>query len=52
MLLRELEINIKNKMAENADYQAYYYRPVTGKYLRGYKQSSEEMKERIGFSNE
>lgn len=51
MLLRELEVKIKNKMGENADYQAYYYRPVTAKYLRAYKKASDDMHARMGFDD-
>lgn len=32
--LRILEKQIKSKMAERHDYQAYYYRPVMAKYHR------------------
>ncbi|CAH0552863.1 unnamed protein product [Brassicogethes aeneus] len=32
--LRELEDQIKKKMSERNDYQAYYYRPVLAKYYR------------------
>ncbi|CAG9838063.1 unnamed protein product [Diabrotica balteata] len=34
MRLRKLEKEVKHKMAERNDYQAYYYRPVAAKYHR------------------
>ncbi|XP_077295840.1 NADH dehydrogenase (ubiquinone) SGDH subunit [Arctopsyche grandis] len=47
-LLRQLEAQIKLKMGERGDYQAYYYRPVTAKYIRAFKESHEETVNRIG----
>lgn len=32
--IRLLERKIKKSMAKNQDYEAYYYKPVTAKYLR------------------
>ena len=43
MRLRKLEAEIKAKMAERRDYQAYYYRPVMAKYHRVAKQVAEEL---------
>lgn len=43
MKLRKLEKEIKEKMAERRDYQAYYYRPVTAKYHRVAKQVADEL---------
>lgn len=34
IIFRLLENEIKQKMAERNDYQAYYYRPVAAKYHR------------------
>jgi NADH dehydrogenase (ubiquinone) 1 beta subcomplex subunit 5 len=48
MKLRKLEKDIKDKMAERRDYQAYYYRPVDAKYHRIAKQVAEELKELEG----
>lgn len=39
--LRKLEKKIKLKMGERKDYQAYYYQPVTAKYLRVSKEASD-----------
>lgn len=39
--LRELEQAILKKMAERNDYQAYYYKPVPGKYYRAIKEQSD-----------
>lgn len=41
--LRKLEAQIRSVMAENQDYQAYYYKPATAKYHRVYKQVAEEL---------
>ncbi|KAK7789471.1 hypothetical protein R5R35_012246 [Gryllus longicercus] len=46
--LRILEKEIKRKMAERHDYQAYYYRPVTGKYSRVAKESADKIEELTG----
>lgn len=43
MALRELEKRIKEKMSENKDYQAYYYKPFTAKYHRVAKRAAEEL---------
>lgn len=34
MMLRAIENAVKDKMSERRDYQAYYYKPVIGKYHR------------------
>lgn len=47
--LRKLERRIKDKMAERKDYVAYYYQPVTAKYLRVSKEASEHVKSTWGF---
>lgn len=39
--LRKLAKKIQNKMAERKDYQAYYYQPVTAKYLRVSKEAAD-----------
>lgn len=39
--LRLLEHKVRAKMAERHDYQAYYYRPVTAKYLRVSKEAAD-----------
>ncbi|RZC36288.1 NDUF B5 domain containing protein [Asbolus verrucosus] len=41
MQLRKLEKEIKKKMAERHDYQAYYYRPVMAKYHRISREASD-----------
>lgn len=46
--LRKLEAEIVKKMAERADYQAYYYKPLVNKYLRINKKTGEELIERMG----
>jgi NADH dehydrogenase (ubiquinone) 1 beta subcomplex subunit 5 len=43
MEIRKLEQDIKDKMAERKDYQAYYYRPVIAKYHRIAKEASDEL---------
>ncbi|KAG5677396.1 hypothetical protein PVAND_007159 [Polypedilum vanderplanki] len=43
MKIRKLEKEIKEKMAERRDYQAYYYRPVIAKYHRVAKQVADEL---------
>lgn len=43
MKLRKLEREIKNKMAERHDYQAYYYRPAVAKYHRVAKEVADEL---------
>lgn len=48
MKLRELEKQIKAKMAERQDYQAYYYRPMVNKYLRRDKEMGDEAHDRLG----
>lgn len=40
--IRLLERDIKEKMAEKSDYEAYYYRPVTAKYHRYQKSVTEK----------
>lgn len=42
-MLRRIENEIKAKMAERNDYQAYYYRPAMGKYHRIAKEEKEKM---------
>ncbi|XP_044262606.1 NADH dehydrogenase [ubiquinone] 1 beta subcomplex subunit 5, mitochondrial [Tribolium madens] len=39
--LRKLEKQIKEKIAERRDYQAYYYRPVMAKYHRVQREASD-----------
>lgn len=43
MAVRKLEAEIREKMAERNDFQAYYYRPVTAKYHRVAKQAADEL---------
>lgn len=43
IMLRRIENEIKAKMAERNDYQAYYYRPAMGKYHRIAKEEKEKM---------
>ncbi|XP_065157592.1 NADH dehydrogenase [ubiquinone] 1 beta subcomplex subunit 5, mitochondrial isoform X2 [Atheta coriaria] len=40
-LIRKLEVEIKEKMKERQDYQAYYYRPITAKYHRATRDTAE-----------
>lgn len=40
-LLRLLYRDVKKKMEERKDYQAYYYRPVTSKYLKVSKEAAD-----------
>lgn len=42
-LLRLLERDVFHKIKERKDYKAYYYVPVTAKYLRVSKDSMEEI---------
>lgn len=46
--LRKLEKQIKDKMAERKDYQAYYYQPVTAKYLRVSKEAADHVRSTWG----
>lgn len=39
--MRKLEADVHKKMAENSDYQAYYYRPVIAKYHRVSKEAAD-----------
>ena len=39
--LRRIEHEVKDKMSERHDYQAYYYRPAVAKYHRISKESAE-----------
>lgn len=39
--MKKLEKKILAKMSERQDYQAYYYQPVTAKYLRVSKEASD-----------
>lgn len=48
MELRQLEKDIKAKMAERRDYQAYYYRPIIAKYHRVAKEVAEELEALAG----
>lgn len=48
--MRKLEAKIKSKMAERKDYQAYYYRPVTAKYLRVSKEAADHLESIWGDS--
>lgn len=43
MDLRRLEKQIKDKMAERNDYQAWYYRPGIAKYHRVAKQAADDL---------
>lgn len=43
MNVRRLEKQIRAKMAERNDYQAYYYKPSTAKYHRVAKQAADEL---------
>lgn len=43
MEMRRLEKKIRQKMALRKDYQAFYYYPVTAKYLRISKEASDEL---------
>lgn len=43
MAVRKLEKEIRDKMAERNDFQAYYYRPGIAKYHRVAKQAAEEL---------
>lgn len=45
MAIRKLEREIREKMAKNQDYQAYYYRPAIAKYHRVAKKASEDLAE-------
>lgn len=45
--MRLLEKKVKAKMAELQDYEAYYYRPVTAKYLRYQKKVKENQEENL-----
>uniref|UniRef100_A0A1B6MCI3 NADH dehydrogenase [ubiquinone] 1 beta subcomplex subunit 5, mitochondrial n=1 Tax=Graphocephala atropunctata TaxID=36148 RepID=A0A1B6MCI3_9HEMI len=46
--MRRVAKEIKNKMAERHDYQAYYYRPVTAKYFRETREITQKTKEIMG----
>ncbi|GBP90558.1 NADH dehydrogenase 1 beta subcomplex subunit 5, mitochondrial [Eumeta japonica] len=46
--LRKLEKQIRAKMSEREDMQAYYYRPIMNKYMRETKKVGEEMHDRLG----
>lgn len=48
MAMRQLEQEIRDKMAERNDYQAYYYRPAIAKYHRIAKEVSEEIESLMG----
>lgn len=44
MMLRAIENEVKDKMGQRNDYQAYYYKPAIGKYHRISKEQVEFMK--------
>lgn len=46
--LRKLEAQIREKMGERHDYQAYYYRPATAKYHRVAKEVADELQSLSG----
>ncbi|XP_030386411.1 NADH dehydrogenase [ubiquinone] 1 beta subcomplex subunit 5, mitochondrial [Scaptodrosophila lebanonensis] len=41
--IRKLEEEIRRKMSERNDYQAYYYRPIMAKYHRISKEAADEL---------
>lgn len=41
--LRKLEQKVKNHMQERRDYQAFYYRPITTKYLKVSKEATDHL---------
>lgn len=45
---RKLQQEIKSKMRERQDYQAYYYRPIQSKYYRFDREMVQRDKERAG----
>ncbi|XP_063699253.1 NADH dehydrogenase [ubiquinone] 1 beta subcomplex subunit 5, mitochondrial [Culicoides brevitarsis] len=47
MQMRKLEQQVKEKMKEYQDYEAYYYRPVTAKYLRFQKKVTENQEKNM-----
>ncbi|KAL1123601.1 hypothetical protein AAG570_002677 [Ranatra chinensis] len=49
MKMRKLEKDIKTKMQERKDYQAFYYVPITGKYARISKKDAEAVGEITGI---
>ena len=46
--IRKLEKEIREKMAQRNDIQAYYYRPGIAKYHRQAKEMADELKEMQG----
>ncbi|KAJ6641799.1 NADH dehydrogenase [ubiquinone] 1 beta subcomplex subunit 5, mitochondrial [Pseudolycoriella hygida] len=48
MMLRDIESKVKAKMAERRDYQAYYYKPIIGKYHRVSQESMQFQKKLQG----
>jgi NADH dehydrogenase (ubiquinone) 1 beta subcomplex subunit 5 len=46
--IRILEAQVHEKMAERADYQAYYYRPAFGKYFRVSREAKEYTESILG----
>lgn len=46
--MRKLDELVKSKMAEHKDYQAYYYQPVTAKYLRVSKEAADHVRSEWG----
>ncbi|KAF6214067.1 hypothetical protein GE061_011798 [Apolygus lucorum] len=50
MKIRALEKKVRDLMEERADYQAYYYKPISGKYVRQAKRQREAIEETSGIS--
>lgn len=48
MELRKLENKIKALMAERKDYKAYYYRPISSKYIKATREANEVLEETWG----
>jgi len=46
--LRQVDSKVRDKMLERRDYQAYYYQPAIGKYLRVARDEAKRLHERIG----
>ena len=42
-IIRELESEVKLKISQRSDYQAYYYKPVFSKYHRISRESADEL---------
>lgn len=43
-LLRKLETEVKDKLAERRDFAAYYYKPVLAKYHRKSREASDYLR--------